>query len=254
MRAGPEMGTSMIQHHQASRPWTLTIFLLPLALALLLLGVKILAPAYYHDLIQEDCLLENLQFIFYLAAAILALLAAAGWRRAGRGWPAGAALLLGLLLLVVAGDEISWAERILRYHLPQFFARYNVQREVSLHNLRVAQECLHTAYLLAGLILGLGWLAAKRLAAWTALPPWLRGLLAELTPPWTLTLYFLPTFLLYGYFIVGFWLAGRRGMEHVFAVKEFIIWRDQEAVELLLSLGCLLWTAGLWARARRARR
>ncbi|MBU4563860.1 MAG: hypothetical protein KMY53_09215 [Desulfarculus sp.] len=239
----------MTHSDQADRPWPWIIFGLPLALALVMVGIKIYAPAYYHAMIQEDGPLENVQFCCYAAAGLLSLWAALRFRTSGLAWHAGAALLLGLGFLLVAGDEISWGERILGYHLPQFFARYNVQREVSLHNLRPVQYCLHTMYMLAGLVLSLGWLVKDKLLARPGLSPLLRSLADGLVPPCALTLYFLPVFLIYSYFIWGdVLLAAIFGGEN-FAIGRVIVWRDQEPAELLLSMGCLLWAGRLLGQA-----
>ncbi|MCF8047214.1 MAG: hypothetical protein K9K65_14440 [Desulfarculaceae bacterium] len=235
----------MTHGDQADRPWRLIIFGLPLALSLLMVGIKIYAPAYYHAMIQEDGFLENAQFCCYAAAGVLCLWAARGFRGSGLGAHAWLALALGLLLLAVAGDEISWGERILGYHLPQFFARYNAQHEVSLHNLKPVQSHLHAMYMLVGLALSLGWLVKDRLFK----HPALRSLADTFVPPCTMTLYFLPVFLIYSYFIWGDVLLAAIFGGDGFAIGQVIVWRDQEPAELLMSLGCLVWAVRLMVQA-----
>lgn len=243
----------MIGNDRAARPWGAIVFCLPLG-GLLLLGVlKLGAPALYQALIQEDGLLENLQFCFYLAAGFLGLLAAQRLRRRGLAWSAWAALLLGLVLLLTAGEEISWGERLLGYGLPAWFAEHNAQREVSLHNLKPVQSHLSVMYLAGGLALGLAWLLREPLVARLGLGPVWRARLALFVPPWPLSPYFLFTALLYGYFVVGFWLAVYQGSAQGFAQSGLIIWRDQETAELLLSLGCLLWLGRVWLLAGASR-
>ncbi len=44
-------------------------------------------------------------------------------------------LLMGLLLIVFAGEEISWGQRILNFDTPDSLARINRQGETTLHNL-----------------------------------------------------------------------------------------------------------------------
>lgn len=238
----------MTHSDQAGRPWPWIIFILPLALALVMVGIKVYAPAYYHAMIQEDGSLENAQFCCYAAAGLLSLWAALRFRTSGLAWHAGAALLLGLGFLLVAGDEISWGERILGYHLPQFFARYNVQREVSLHNLRPVQYCLHTMYMLAGLVLSLGWLVKDKLLVRPGTSPLLRSLAVCFVPPRALILYFLPVFLIYSYFIWGDVLLAAIFGGEKFAIGRVIVFRDQEPAELLMSLGCLLWAGRIATR------
>lgn len=239
----------MTHRDQANRPWPMIVFTLPLALALLMVGLRLYAPVSYCALVQEDGLLENAQFCCYAAGGVLCLWAAARFRGSGLAWHAGAALLSGLFLLLVAVEEISWGERLLGYGLPEFFARYNVQHEVSLHNLRPVQVCLETMYMLAGLGLSLGWLAWDRILARPGLPPVLRSLAGCLVPPWALTLYFLPVFLVYSYFIWGGFLLAAIFGEERFIVGRVVVWRDQEPAELLLALGCLVWAGRLWLLA-----
>lgn len=239
----------MTHSDQAGRPWPWIIILLPLALALTMVGIKLHDPSAYHAMIQEDGPLENAQFCCYAAAGLLSLWAAKRFRGSGLNHHAVLALALGLALLGVAAEEISWGERILGYHLPQFFARYNAQHEVSLHNLRPVQYCLHTMYMLAGLVLSLGWLVKDKLPARPGLSPLPRSLADCFVPPRALTLYFLPVILIYSYFVWGdVLLAAIFGGEN-FAVGGVIVWRDQEPSELLLSLGCLLWAGRLLGQA-----
>jgi len=51
-----------------------------------------------------------------------------GWRGI---WYGGFALLF----FVIAGEEISWGQRILGIETPESFAAHNVQQEINLHNI-----------------------------------------------------------------------------------------------------------------------
>lgn len=44
-------------------------------------------------------------------------------------------LLLGLLCLFFAGEEISWGQRIFNIETPEYFEKYNRQSEINIHNL-----------------------------------------------------------------------------------------------------------------------
>lgn len=56
--------------------------------------------------------------------------------------------------------------------------------------------------------------------------------------------YFLPTFLVYLYFVQSTWLA-EIFQDPLFNMEGYLIWRDQEPAELLLVLGCFLWLLAL---------
>ena len=44
-------------------------------------------------------------------------------------------VLVGLVLLFGAGEEISWGQRIFDIESSEFFTKYNAQREINIHNL-----------------------------------------------------------------------------------------------------------------------
>ena len=46
-------------------------------------------------------------------------------------------VLVGLVLLFGAGEEISWGQRIFDIESSEFFTKYNAQREINIHNLIV---------------------------------------------------------------------------------------------------------------------
>ncbi len=81
----------------------------------------------------EDGLIENGQFVFLLLAGVAGLV----WF--ARGGPNGPLrflwLGLGLLFVAMAGEEISWGQRILGFETPKAIEAINVQREFNLHNL-----------------------------------------------------------------------------------------------------------------------
>lgn len=93
------------------------------------------SPAAYGYLLMEDTPAEWMGF-YCLAAAGIAFLVGARHRRSH---PASAAAcgLLAALCAFVAGEEISWGQRILGFAPPSFFAFHNAQRELNVHNLAV---------------------------------------------------------------------------------------------------------------------
>ena len=87
------------------------------------------ADAYYRW-IQEDEVVEWATVGFLLVAAIAYGLCAAG--RAG--WGRTAPVLLTLFCVFVAGEEISWGQRVLGLQPPEIFLEHNDQQELNLHN------------------------------------------------------------------------------------------------------------------------
>jgi hypothetical protein len=102
-----------------------------------------------HDLfIAEDGLVENLTFFFSLLAGLY-ILATLG-SRTGRVYH----LLIAVGLLFLAGEEISWGQRIFKIAGPAALAAINEQNELNLHNLSGVHQHVKAVGLL--LILALG--------------------------------------------------------------------------------------------------
>jgi len=116
-------------------------FLVWTTVALLLLGGVALLwfvnqPAYIW-LGTEDSWGENLTAVFYLIAGILLL--AHVLHRSKSDFPGKQKLLtvlLGLFFLWMAGEEISWGQRIFGFGTPDSMITANVQQEFNIHNLQ----------------------------------------------------------------------------------------------------------------------
>jgi hypothetical protein len=102
-----------------------------------------------HDLfIAEDGLVENLTFFFSLLAGlyILATLPA----RTGRVHY----VLIAIGLLLLAGEEISWGQRVFKIAEPASLAAVNEQHELNLHNISGIHQHVKGVGLLLILIFG----------------------------------------------------------------------------------------------------
>ena len=49
-------------------------------------------------------------------------------------------LLLALFMFFVAGEEVSWGQRLFGFSVPEFIAKTNFQSELNIHNLKIIQE------------------------------------------------------------------------------------------------------------------
>jgi hypothetical protein len=106
----------------------------------LLYAVLLLEPATVRRLTTEDGPVETLAAVSALVSAILFLFAYATapggndlfvWRTRRNVF----FLLLGLLFLFGAGEEVSWGQRIFDIPTPEPLRVYNMQGELNLHNL-----------------------------------------------------------------------------------------------------------------------
>jgi hypothetical protein len=85
------------------------------------------APDFYGDAMQEDRGVEWATMLAFACAGVAGLLRAVQQRRVFDG-------LVGLFLLFVAGEEMSWGQRLLGLTPPAYFLEHNAQQEMNLHN------------------------------------------------------------------------------------------------------------------------
>ncbi len=86
-----------------------------------------------HQIAKEDSLAENFQFLFLLLSGIFSLIISAKMRTK-RVILSVIFAVLSLGLFFVAGDEISWGQRILGLETPESVVLVNAQDEISVHN------------------------------------------------------------------------------------------------------------------------
>jgi hypothetical protein len=134
---------------------------IPAAVARLLLIVPIVAlvalaltvphPRLYHFLIDEDHVVEWSQFVAILVAAVVFAIAARRTQQAGRRALTVLFLLVAVGAFVVAGEEISWGQRILGFVTPDTLKDINRQGESNIHNISSLQRVFNLGELLVGL-------------------------------------------------------------------------------------------------------
>ncbi len=145
----------------------------------------------WSQLAQEDGVVEWATFAAFVTAA--GWLALAVRRVSPSWWFKGACLLLAMFCLVVAGEEISWGQRLLGFKPPDVFLERNFQQELNLHNVLMHEgglgfelESKHLVMAIAlGFCLGWPWLVRRErfkifapLAPHLALAPLALGVVA----------------------------------------------------------------------------
>jgi hypothetical protein len=133
--------------------------------------------------------------------------------------------VVGVGLLGVAGEEVSWGQRLLNFETPEAIAQQNRQGEINLHNSEVFWPYVYTAYLIIGLFGMLMWIF-----------DWLGGELLSLKKKqkiWKKIL--IPgghLFVLFGVIVLYVWLRNHHGPWKYQAWEEF--------AELLLVSGIMI--------------
>lgn len=91
-------------------------------------------PELFIAVAEEDRLLEWCTFFGYLAAGIIFVRTCLVRHRGNllRGW---FLLFLALGCFFIAGEEISWGQRLFRFATPAIITEHNFQNEFNLHNM-----------------------------------------------------------------------------------------------------------------------
>ncbi|HRC56631.1 MAG TPA: hypothetical protein PKU97_11950, partial [Kofleriaceae bacterium] len=178
------VAASLVPAHQAARRHSAQHLVALLCLELIGVAMVLVAALdepRWSALAQEDGPVEWITFsAFTLAAGILALRV----RKLGGRWFAAASVLLALFCVVVAGEEISWGQRLLGFRPPDVFLDRNFQQELNVHNVLMHERglgfSLESKHLVMAIALGFS-LAWPLLVRWG----WLRAF-SKLAPPWSL--------------------------------------------------------------------
>jgi hypothetical protein len=122
-------------------------------------GAVVVAATYarrsvYYWLLAEDHPFEWLQFALVLGGSLLA--AATAWRLRREHDTLGALLfaLFAVGLFVIAGEEISWGQRVFAFGTPADLASVNNEREFNIHDI-TKDVPLQSVFKLVELMLGL---------------------------------------------------------------------------------------------------
>jgi hypothetical protein len=223
------------------------IMLFPLLFITLMITGKLITPSFYRTLVAENNVVELATLLVYLlASAAAASLVVDLWRQSHPIY----ALMYSVLsagLFVIAMEEISWGQHLIKNPSPEFFERYNRQGETNLHNIDVFP--LHLSFIVVGL-----YGAFSRMILPAKLKKDNTKLVELLTPPYYLFLYFFITAALYIYYEYLYFTQLRPlGLEweEFFTEAAFIAGKDQEPIELLLGLAFLLFVVVNKVRYRR---
>ena len=176
-------------------------------------GENIVGLSWFYYLKKEDGILESLQCIQYLVSSVLGLLIYLRIKQK-KSLNTFVWLILSILCFLIAGEEISWGERLTGISL-NVIADLSIQGETNLHNLPFFHNYLLDPALQV-ICIFFGWIGWRKY-------PFLSSL-----PSKKLSLYFLLVSLFFAYYDLS-WAST---IEH--------IRDDTEIFEFLLSTGIFL--------------
>lgn len=214
----------------------LFLFFLPLFLYLLALFVYLRNNQLFRTLIQDDHLVEYSQFFLLVLSSITCLFLQKYWWKKDKIL-AILFLLLAIACFFVAGEEISWGQRIFNIATPEKLAEKNMQGELTVHNIGVLFALVYRAYMFIGLLGSTAWIFFKLLKKYLSKKTQL--ILSNLIPDWFLSPYFAVAFF---YNLERFYLHPRTGED---------LW--EESMELLLMLALSVFLSIKYFRVKQSK-
>jgi len=135
-----------------------------------------------HSVSLEDGPIESMSALFYFLSSICFLIAAKRsdfLKNKQTGFRYLMILAWAVLMLIFAGEEVSWGQRIFEIETPTALAELNVQNEINIHNMELINTLgvgkyryLSIMMLMTGLLIPLIMLIApcRRFMQWIAYP------------------------------------------------------------------------------------
>ncbi len=200
--------------------------------AAVLLGATVVHRALYRWLTAEDGLLEWSQLALDVAGVVGAAVVVTVLHRRGHRGMAALWAVFALGMFLIAGEEVSWGQRVMGTGTPEALARVNHQDETNVHNIGPVQDAVNVVFLAAGAYGSMGVVALRR-ATRDRPRPWWFDLLV---PPHALVTLF------------GLVFAFKVVRLAVLPSPRFVVVKYGEVIELCIAAGL----AGFaWLSARR---
>lgn len=213
--------------------WKRIIFIFPIILFFIFLIINMRYHQFFLFLEEEDSVIEWLQFLFILVSSICSFVLFQFWKTKNK-FIAHIFLLTGIGFFIIAGEEISWGQRIFNIETPEEYAKLNTQGETTLHNYGPIFGYVYLAYMYFGLFASLLWTIKKPLLK--IVPKIIKPVLNIFIPGWHYFIYFFTAF---AYNFERFYINPRTG---------HALW--EEPMELLLFFGVVLFFIELLARKK----
>lgn len=134
--------------------WAKTLFLAPFVGGAACLTLFVIARPSYYLVLREDQVVEWGQFGFCAFTAVVAVVAAIRFRGSDRRGLALVMVAVTLAMVVLAGEEISWGQRVLGVVTPENLSAVNRQAEMNVHNIDAGVD-IQSLFKISQVILGL---------------------------------------------------------------------------------------------------
>lgn len=154
--------------------WAVVLIIAPLVIFLLFYCVSLWPLNFFKEIVKEDHLVENLQFwvLFLGFVSQIPVLIQHFRTKKYHRLVFSSIMMFGFAL--VAGDEISWGQRLLGFETGESLQEINRQGETTFHNLYLFEWLVIYAYTslsFMGVLLGFSVWLYSRLRSWQLLSP-----------------------------------------------------------------------------------
>lgn len=124
---------------ESARPWGISARETRFMFWMPVFGTLFVLASYFHHplfvlLLDEDGLLEWLQFALFCIATVSGMVITVRLARSGARFYAALFAMFTLAMFFCAGEEISWGQRVLGLETPESILESNKQKELNLHN------------------------------------------------------------------------------------------------------------------------
>ena len=119
-----------------------------LLLLTILLFFSLLPANAIEQVVKEGNLIENSQFLALILSSVFSFLFA---KKLKKGKLKYIFYFFGIVLFIVAGDEVAWGQRLLDFQTPDQILKMNSQQETTVHNIGNFGGIVKYIYIVVGL-------------------------------------------------------------------------------------------------------
>jgi len=212
----------------------LLILVLPIFFIILFFLFYANFPRMYLGFVMEDGLIEYLQALCYLIAAVIGFLTAYRLSKTPHKFKFATISLFSIGSLLICGEEISWGQRIIGFSTPESISQINTQNEFTAHNLFFFQRHTRRAYYVISGYACFAWLI------FLIYRPNPNHIVRYVVPGWETITLFAPIAVFYYLHYVHFNLARIPISEHYVIWPEVRSSRHQETFESFFAAGFIV--------------
>lgn len=202
--------------------WKKVVFVLPFLGFFTIYVISLWPFNILKEIVKEDRIIEYLQFYVLFAGSLYHLIISYFLIRNKQYLYSVISILTAIGLFAIAGDEISWGQRIIGFEASEEFKAVNRQDETTFHNLVAVEWLVIYSYIFLSFIglVGRGFMT----------------LLGKIQPKTQFLRKFTADYMLIGYFLLSF----------IYFEEQYRVmwgrWHSwSEPAELSLYLGLVLW-------------